>query len=69
MGQKWIAMLAVTFEMKDDQPPNRAENVLRGVVAQLRLNIMTGQIDGRVKPSSAEVEILRQGALDAPDDG
>ncbi len=69
MGQKWIAMLAVTFEMKDDQPPNRAENVLRGVGAQLRLNIMTGQIDGRVKPGSAEVEILRQGALDAPDDG
>ena len=69
MGQKWIAMLAVTFEMKDGQPPNRAENVLRGAVAQLRVNIMTGRIDGRVKPGSAKVEILRQGAVDAPDDG
>ena len=69
MGQKWTAALKVEFEMKDGQPPHRAENVLRGAVAQFRLNIITGSIDGRVKPGSAKVEILRQGAVDAPDDG
>ena len=69
MGQKWTATLKVEFEMKDGQPLHRAENVLRGAVAQFRLNIVTGSIDGRVKPGSAKVEILEQGPADAPDEG
>ncbi len=69
MAQKWTATLKVEFEMQDGQPPHRAENVLRGAVAQFRLNMVTGQIDGRVKPGSAKVEILEQGPAGAADDG
>jgi len=69
MVLKWTATVKVEFEMKDGQPPNRAENVLRGAVAQFRLNIVTGQIDGRVTPGSAKVEILEQGPADAFDEG
>jgi len=68
MGQKWTATLKVEFEMKDGQPPNRAESLLCGAVAQFRLNIVTGRIDGRVKPGSAKVEILKQGPADTPDE-
>ena len=68
MGQRWIATLKVEFEMKNDQPPHRAENVLRGAVAQFRLNVVTGHIDGRVKPGSAKVEILEQGPAGTPDE-
>ena len=68
MGQKWAATLKVEFEMQDGQPPYRAENVLRGAVAQFRLNLVTGHINGRIKPGSAKVEILEQGPADAPDE-
>jgi hypothetical protein len=64
MRQKWIATLKIAFEMKDGQPLRSAQNVLRGAVAQFRLNLITGSIDGRVKPGSAKVEILDQGPVD-----
>jgi hypothetical protein len=69
MTQKWIATLKVEFEMRDGQPLNRAPNVLRGAVAQFRLNIITGTLDGRVKPGSAKVEILDQGPVDTAGEG
>ena len=55
MAQKWTATLKVEFEMQDGQPPHRAENVLRGAVAQFRLNMVTGQSTGassRAQPRS-----------------
>jgi hypothetical protein len=64
MSQKWTATLKVEFEMRNGQPLHRAPNVLRGAIAQLRLNIVTGSLDGRVKPGSAKVEILDQGPVD-----
>ena len=69
MGQKWTATLKVEFEMQDGQPPHRAENVLRGAVAQFRLNMVTGHINGRIKPGSAKVEILEQGPVDTVGEG
>ena len=69
VGQKWTATLKVEFEMQDGQPPHRAENVLRGAVAQFRLNMVTGHINGRVKPGSAKVEILEQGPVDTVGEG
>ena len=68
MGQTWTATLKVEFELQDGQPPHRAENVLRGAVAQFRLNMVTGHINGRVRPGSAKVVILEQGPADAPDE-
>ena len=68
MGQKWAATLKVEFEMQDGQSPHRAENVLRGAVAQFRLNLVTGHINGRIKPGSAKVEILEQAPADPPDE-
>ena len=67
MGQKWAATLKVEFEMQDGQPPHRAENVLRGAVAQFRLT-WNGHINGRIKPGSAKVEIFEQGPADTPDE-
>ena len=69
MGQKWTATLKVEFELQDGQPPHRAENVLRGAVAQFRLNMVTGHINGRIKPGSAKVEILGQGPVDTVGEG
>ena len=42
---------------------------LRGAVAQFRLNMVTGHINGRVKPGSAKVEILEQGPVDTVGEG
>ena len=69
MSQKWIAPLKIEFKMKDGQPLRGAQNLLRGAVAQFRLNLITGSIDGRVKPGSAKVEILDQGPVDTAGEG
>ena len=63
MGQKWAATLKVELKCKTAN-----ENVLRGAVAQFRLNMVTGHINGRIKPGSAKVEIFEQGPADTPDE-
>ena len=63
MGQKWTATLKVEFELQDGQPPHRAANVLRGAVAQFRLNMVTGHMNGRVKPGSPRSRFWSNGPL------